>query len=166
MNSEVKKMMNQQINSELESAYLYLEFANYFTDSNLDGYANYYQVQAKEEINHAMLFYNYLHMQKEKIKLLIIKEPQSNFNSIEEILKEGLKAECSISKMINNIYECAEKNKDYASLSFLKWFVDEQLEEESNSQKMIDDYKMFQDNLYELNEKYSKRVFERKDVKS
>ena len=72
MNSKVKELLNQQVTNELESAYLYLEFSNFFDSRNLEGYANYYMVQAKEEIDHAMLIYDYLHKANEDVKLMVI----------------------------------------------------------------------------------------------
>lgn len=160
MNRKVKDLLNNQINKELESAYLYLEFSNFFDSENLDGYANYYKVQAKEEINHAMRIYEYLHNANENVKLMIIHAPEVKGKNIEEILDEGLKAEKNISELINNIYNTTIETSDYTSKVFVKWFIDEQFEEETNAQKMIDDYKLFKNNLYDLNQKYSERKCE------
>lgn len=153
--------MNKQITNELESAYLYLEFSNFFDSRNLDGYANYYRVQAKEEIDHAMLIYDYLHKANEAIKLMVIKAPYDEYKSIEDILDAGLKAEKNVTSMINKIYKTANDNNDYASKVFMKWFIDEQFEEETSAQTMIDEYKLFKNNLYELNQKYLQRKHER-----
>lgn len=164
MNKRVKELMNKQITNELESAYLYLEFSNFFDSRNLDGYANYYRVQAKEEIDHAMLIYDYLHKANEAVKLMVIKAPYDEYKSIEDILDAGLKAERNVTSMINTIYESAIKNKDYASKIFMKWFIDEQFEEESSAQAMIDEYNLYKDNLFELNQKYLQRKHERTQV--
>ena len=161
MNTKVKELLNQQVTNELESAYLYLEFSNFFDSKNLDGYANYYKVQAKEEIDHAMLIYNYLQNANESIKLMVIKAPSDEYKSIEDILDVGLKAEQNVTQMINTIYEASIKYSDFASKIFLQWFIDEQVEEETNAQKMIDDYAMFKNNLFELDKKYLERKHEK-----
>ena len=160
MNSKVKELLNQQVTNELESAYLYLEFSNFFDSRNLEGYANYYMVQAKEEIDHALLIYDYLHKANEDVKLMVIKAPRDEYKSIEDILDAGLKAEQNFTAMINNIYDATIKHSDIASKVFIKWFIAEQFEEETNAQKMIDDYKLFKDNLYELDKKYMQRKHE------
>lgn len=161
MNSKVKELMNQQVTNELESAYLYLEFSNFFDSRNLEGYAHYYRVQAKEEIDHAMLIYDYLHRINENVKLMIIKAPRDEYKNIEDILDAGLEAEKNVTNMINAIYDTANKTNDIASKVFIKWFIDEQVEEEENAQKMIDDYELFKNNLYELDKKYSERKHEK-----
>lgn len=161
MNSKVKDLLNTQVNKELESAYLYLEFSNFFDSKQLDGYANYYRVQAKEEIDHAMLIYDYMHKANENVHLMIIKSPDEEYKSIEEVLDAGLKAEKEVTASINKIFETANKTNDYASKSFLKWFIDEQVEEEENAQKMIDEYSLFKNNLFELDQKYLQRKHER-----
>lgn len=161
MNSKVKDLLNTQVNKELESAYLYLEFSNFFDSKQLDGYANYYRVQAKEEIDHAMLIYDYMHRANENVHLMIIKSPDEEYKSIEEVLDAGLKAEKEVTASINKIFETANKADDYASKSFLKWFIDEQVEEEENAQKMIDEYSLFKNNLFELDQKYLQRKHER-----
>lgn len=164
MNPKVKELMNKQVTNELESAYLYLEFSNFFDSRNLEGYANYYRVQAKEEIDHAMLIYDYLHKANENVKLMVIKAPTDEYKSIEDILDAGLKAEENVTAMINDIYDATVKYTDIASKVFIKWFIAEQFEEESSAQKMIDDYKLFKDNLYELDKKYLERKHEKISV--
>lgn len=157
MKQKVRELMNKQINHELESAYLYLEFSNYFESQNLNGYSNYYKAQAKEEIGHAMKFLQYLLNANEKIQLMVVHAPEVEFSGVEEVLKTGLKAEEDISKKINEIYEAASEEKEYSTKIFLDWFINEQFEEESNAKKMIDDYKQFKNNLYELDKKYARR---------
>ena len=161
MNSKVKELMNNQITRELESAYLYLEFSNFFDSRNLSGYANYYRVQAKEEIDHAMAIYDYMHKANESVKLMVIRPPQNEYKSIEEILEENLKAEQDITNSINKIYDATIKNSDFSSKIFIQWFINEQLQEESSVNKMISDYKSFKDNLFELDKKYLERKHKR-----
>ena len=164
MNEKVKELMNMQVNYELEAAYLYLEFSNFFDSRNLEGYANYYKVQAKEEIDHAMLIYDYLHDINENVKLMIIHAPLDEYKSIEEVLDAGLKAEEDVTSKINKIYDCADKYSDTASKVFIKWFITEQVEEETNARKMIDDYKMFKDNLFMLDQKYANRKYSKPNI--
>lgn len=92
---------------------------------------------------------------------MIIKSPDEQYKSIEEVLDAGLKAEKEVTASINKIFETANKTNDYASKSFLKWFIDEQVEEEENAQKMIDEYSLFKNNLFELDQKYLQRKHER-----
>lgn len=157
MNSKVKELLNKQVTNELEAAYLYLEFSNFFDSKNLNGYANYYKVQAKEEIDHAMLIYDYLHKANEQVKLMVIQAPHDDYKSIEDVLDAGLKAEKNVTAMIQNIYDATVKYSDITSKVFIKWFIAEQFEEETSAQRMIDEYKMFKDDLYQLDKKYLER---------
>lgn len=155
MKQKVRELMNKQINHELESAYLYLEFSNYFELNNLTGYANYYKAQAKEEIGHAMQFLKYLLNANEKVQLMTIHVPDIELNSVEDVLNVALRAEENITRKINEIYDAAINEKEYSTKTFLNWFVAEQFQEENNAKKMIDDYKLFKNNLYELDKKYA-----------
>ena len=161
INPKVEELLNKQVTKELESAYLYLEFSNFFDSRNLNGYANYYKVQAKEEIDHAMLIYNFLHKANKSVRLMVINAPRDDYKSIEDVLDAGLSAEQDVSDSIYKIYDATISNSDYASKVFIKWFIDEQFEEETNAQKMIDDYKLFKNNLYELDQKYLERKHEK-----
>ena len=161
MNSKVKELLNAQITKELESAYLYLEFSNFFDSRNLKGYANYYRVQAKEEIDHAMVIYDYMHKANESVRLMVIKPPHDEYKNIEEILEANLKAEKDVTDSINKIYETSITKSDFASKIFLKWFIEEQFEEETNAQNMIDDYKLFKNDLFALDAKYLERKHEK-----
>ena len=157
MNSKIKDLMDMQLNKELEAAYLYLEFSNFFDSRNLDGYANYYKVQAKEEIGHALRFYKFLHDNKQRVNLMVIHSPNIELNNIEDVLEAGIRIERDITRMINTIYEISVESKDYASKEFIEWFIDEQFFEEKDAQNMINDYMLYKNNLYELNKKYSER---------
>ena len=157
MKQRVRELMNKQINHELESAYLYLEFSNYFDSLNLNGYSDYYRAQAKEEIGHALKFLKYLLNANEKVQLMVVHAPDVELSSVEEVLNTGLKAEEDITKKINEIYEAASSEKEYSTKTFLNWFINEQFIEEKNAKKMIDDYKLFKNNLFELDKQYAKR---------
>ena len=127
----------------------------------LGGYAHYYEVQAKEEIDHGLLIYKYLHLNNEKVELMIIKANTVEFTEIKEVLDYGLKAEEDVTKRINAINDAAIKVNDYRTMEFISWFIKEQLEEEVNAQKMIDEYELFTNSngLFTLDRNYSTRSY-------
>lgn len=129
MNKNVSELLNQQINAELFSAYLYLHYANYFESKGLDGFANWYTVQAQEERDHAMLFYRFMHNSGEKITLEAIDKPAGNFKDLIAPLEAGLGHEKYITARINKIYLEAQKANEFHVLQFLDWFIKEQVEE-------------------------------------
>ena len=143
INKKVCELINSQINKELESAYLYLGFANYFTEKNLDGFAHWYKVQANEEVDHAKRFINYLHQNGCMVKLCKIDVVDDDFDDNLEVLSKGLQHEMYITSLINNIYKEAVEERDVRTQNFLDWFIDEQAEEEENAQKLLDNYNMF-----------------------
>ena len=162
MDQRVYELINDQINKELYSAYLYLSFADYYEEEGLDGYANWYEIQAREERDHAMIFRNYLHDNGEKVKLLAIDQPDKAFTSHLGPLEAALEHEKYVTSLINDIYAAAMEAKDYRTMKFLDWFIDEQLEEESNADDMITKMKLFGGDarsLYELNQEYASRVY-------
>ena len=135
MDARVKKLLNEQINKEFYSAYLYLDFSNYFENKGLDGFANWYKIQAMEERDHAMLFYQYLHNNDEKVTLDAIAKPDVVLDSDMTVLKAGLKHEKYVTSLINDIYAAAYEVKDFRAMQFLDWFVKEQGEEETNAEQ-------------------------------
>ena len=162
MDQRVYELINDQINKELYSAYLYLSFADYYREEGLDGYANWYEIQAQEERDHAMIFRNYLHDNGCKVKLLAIAEPDKTFSNWLEPLEAGLEHEKYVTGLINDIYSAALEAKDYRAQKFLDWFIDEQMEEEANADDMITKMKLFGSDarsLYELNSEYASRTY-------
>ena len=143
MNEKVHQLLNQQINKEFYSAYLYLEFSNYFEDRNLDGFANWYMIQAQEERDHAMLFYNYLQNESKTVTLEAIPKPDKVFESGMDVLKAGLEHEEYVTSLINDIYAAAYEVKDFRAMQFLDWFVKEQGEEETNANDLISKMELF-----------------------
>jgi len=131
-----KKMVdsiNEQIKWELYSAYLYLSMSAYSTSIGLNGFANWFYVQTKEEMSHAERFYNYLIQQGSKIVLQAIEQPPVDFKSPLNMFDETLKHEQVVTKKINNLVKLARDQKDYATEAALQWFVTEQVEEEANA---------------------------------
>ena len=162
MDAKVYELLNDQINKELYSAYLYLSFADYYEEEGLNGYANWYEIQAQEERDHALIFRNYLHDNGEKVKLLAIDQPDKTFTSYLEPLEAALEHEKYVTSLINGIYEAAEAAKDYRTMKFLDWFIDEQMEEEDTADTMITKMKLFGSDarsLYELNQEYLGRTY-------
>ena len=162
MNAKVHELLNQQINKEFYSAYLYLDFSNYFEDAGLDGFANWYKIQAQEERDHAMLFYQYLQNENQKVTLEAIAKPDKAINCHMDVLKSGLEHEEYVTSLINDIYAAAYEVKDFRTMQFLDWFVKEQGEEETNANDMITMMELFGSDpksLYMLNQELAARVY-------
>ncbi len=162
LNERVRELLNQQINKELYSAYLYLDFSNYFEDRGLDGFANWYYIQAQEERDHAMLFYRYLQNNNEKVTLEAIAKPDKVLDSDMGVLKAGLEHEVYVTSLINDIYAEAYNAKDFRTMQFLDWFVKEQGEEETNANDLISKMELFGSDpksLYMLNSELGARIY-------
>ena len=162
MNDKIAKLLNEQINKEFYSAYLYLDISNYYDELDLDGYANYYMVQAQEERDHSLLFMKYMQNNGLKVTLEAIGKPDKTFDSILSPLEVAAEHERYVTALINNIYHECHQGKDYRTMKFLDWFVDEQMEEEENADKMISRYKLFGSDpkgLYSLDQEYAGRVY-------
>ena len=162
MNATVSKLLNEQINKEFYSAYLYLDFSNYFKARGLDGFANWYKVQAEEERDHALLFYTYLQNESEPITLEGIAKPEKKVSSDMDVLKAGLAHEKLVTESINTIYAAAYEVRDFRTMQFLDWFVKEQGEEETNATDLITKMELFGSDprgLYLLNQELSARVY-------
>ena len=162
MNNRVHELLNQQINKEFYSAYLYLDFSNYFKARGLDGFANWYMIQAQEERDHAMLFYQFLQNESKKVTLEAIAKPEKEFKSDMDVLKAGLEHEKYVTSLIHDIYAEAYEAKDFRTMQFLDWFVKEQGEEETNANDMITKMELFGSDpksLYMLNQELAARVY-------
>ena len=162
MNAKVHELLNQQINKELYSAYLYLDFSNYFKARGLDGFANWYMIQAQEERDHAMLFYQYLQNESEIVTLEAIAKPDRVLKSDMDVLKAGLEHEKYVTSLINDIYAAAYDVKDFRTMQFLDWFVKEQGEEETNANDLLTKMELFGSDpksLYMLNQELAARIY-------
>lgn len=162
MNAKVHELLNRQINKEFYSAYLYLDFSNYFEDAGLDGFANWYKIQAQEERDHAMLFYQYLQNENQKVTLEAIAKPNKTITCHMDVLKAGLEHEEYVTSLINDIYAAAYEVKDFRTMQFLDWFVKEQGEEETNANDLITKMELFGSDpksLYMLNQELAARVY-------
>ena len=162
VNATVHSLLNQQINKEFYSAYLYLDFSNYFKAAGLDGFANWYLIQAQEERDHAMLFYQYLQNENMPVALDAIAKPDKLLDSHMSVLRAGLEHEIYVTSLINDIYAAAYDAKDFRTMQFLDWFVKEQGEEETNANDLITKMELFGSDprgLYLLNQELAARVY-------
>ena len=158
----IAELLNDQINKELYSAYLYLDMAVYYENEGLDGFANWYTVQAQEERDHALLFLRYLQNNGEKITLKTVDKPDRVFTVHIDPLNASLEHERYVTGLINSIYAEAYAKKDFRTMQFLDWFVMEQGEEEKNAEDMIKKYELFGSDakgLYMLNSELKARVY-------
>ena len=162
LDTKVAELLNEQINKEFYSAYLYLDFSNYFKDQGLEGFANWYWVQAQEERDHAVLFMQYLQNNGCKVTLEAIDKPDKVFASFGDPLKAGYEHEQYVTGLIHTIYEAANVVKDFRTMQFLDWFVKEQGEEENNAEGMIKKFDLFGSDhraLYMLDSELAARVY-------
>lgn len=126
------KEINDQIQRELFSEYLYMQMSAYFKGENLGGFAHWMEVQAREEHMHAMKFFNHLYERGGEVILQAIEKPKNSFKSPHEVFEYAYSHELQVTKNIENLMSLAKKENDFASESFLKWYIDEQVEEESS----------------------------------
>lgn len=162
LNQEIVKLLNEQVNKEFYSAYLYLDFANYYADQNLNGFENWYFIQAQEERDHALLFRQYLLNNGESVVLTQIEAPNQEYKSFRDPLVKGLEHEQYVTDSINKIYAAAFKINDFRTMQFLDWFIKEQGEEEKNADENIKKFDLFggdPKSLYMLDAEMKARVY-------
>ena len=162
LDKKVSELLNDQLNKEFYSAYLYLDFSIFYEDAGLDGFANWYKIQAQEERDHAMLMMQYLQNNGEKVTLEAIAKPDKVLDDKLHVLELGLEHEQYVTSLIHAIYDAAYSVRDFRTMQFLDWFVKEQGEEEKNAEDMIKKMKLFGDDaksLYMLNSEMAARVY-------
>lgn len=162
INAPVQEILNKQINAEFWSAYLYLSMSAWFEEKGLKGFANWMRIQFQEETTHALKLFDYVTERQGIVKLEPIAAVQTEWKSILDAMEETYKHELKVTEMIYNCLDVAEKQKDRATMSMLQWFVDEQIEEESNVDEIINQLKLIGDNgqaIYLLDKELSTRVF-------
>jgi len=142
--------LNEQINFELVSAYLYLSMSAHFEAQNLSGFANWMRVQYQEETGHAMKLYKYVFDRNGVVTLKAIAQPATKFKTPADVFKQVLEHEQKVTSLINKLFELAVKEKDYAAQSFLQWFINEQVEEEKNATDIINMLEMIGDSPVSL----------------
>ena len=154
--------LNEQINAEQYSAFLYLSMSAYLNDKGLPGFANWMYIQYQEELSHANKFYRYVVERGEKVKISAIEQVATDFDGVIGAFEETLKHEQHVTRLINNLVDVAIAESDHASQSFLRWFVDEQVEEEANVQEILDTLKLINgqgNGIFMLDREMRQRTF-------
>ncbi len=142
MTSKMEKALNEQINEEMYSAYLYLAMSAWFESQNLPGFASWMKVQAREENTHAMRFFEFIHGRRGRVMLKAIKEPDKEWKSPLAAFEAALEHEQHITGRINDLANQAVAEKDHATGGLLQWFVKEQVEEEATADRVVQMLKM------------------------
>lgn len=159
---EVYDLLNQQINKEFYSAYLYLDIYNYYSNKTLNGFAHWFFVQAQEERDHAMLMFQYLLNNGMDVVLEDIKKPAYALTDLITPLSVTVEHERIVTESINTIYEAAFSARDFRTMQFLDWFVKEQGEEEKNAEENLNKFNLFGNDpksLYQLDAELAARIY-------
>lgn len=159
---EVLDALNNQINAESYSAYMYLSMAAYFEEMGLSGFAHWMKIQYQEEAAHALKFFNYVTERGGKVVLKAIDQVPVEFDGIVDVFEKTLTHECHVTELINNLMNVAIATSDHASQSFFKWFVDEQVEEEANVEKILSTLKLINgqgNGIFMMDREMNQRVF-------
>lgn len=162
LDKQLVSLMNQQINMEFYSAYLYLDIHDFYVDKELNGFGTWFFVQTQEERDHALLFIKYLQNNSERFKLFDIKAPDFKYDGFRDPAVAAYEHEQKVTASINNIYALAYEKKDFRSMQFLDWFVKEQGEEEKNTEDIIKKYDLFGTDpkgLYMLDQELGARIY-------
>ena len=158
----MEEALNEQVNAEMYSAYLYLSMEAYFKSLNLNGFANWMRVQTQEEISHAMKIYGFIDERGGRITLKAIDEPQTKWDSPLAVFKAVYEHEQKVTGLINDLVDLAIEEKDHATNAFLQWFVNEQVEEESSADQVVQQFKMMEKapgGMFMLDRELGQRVF-------
>lgn len=159
----IETLINKQINEEIYSAHLYLGMASYFLHEELNGFGNFFVVQSHEENNHAMKYFQYLHEVGGKLKMEALPAPNQSYSSAVEVFEQALAHEEKVTQSTYDLIDHALKEKDFATYTFLEWFVKEQVEEEALMRSIVARLQMIKNDmtaLFFLNEELSKRKLE------
>ena len=158
--SSVEKALNDQLNAEMYSSYLYMAMAAYFEDLNLNGFAQWMTVQAGEEMAHARKFYSFIFERDGRVKLDAIDKPPFEWKSPLDAFENAYNHEIKVSGLIHQLVDLSRKENDHATENFLGWFIAEQVEEEASALEVVNHLKMIKDSvngLYMLNAHLGKR---------
>lgn len=162
LNNKVQDALNEQINAEFWSAYLYLSMAQHFEAEGMPGVANWFKIQFQEEQAHATIFMNYINQRGGRVTLKTIDAVPTSWESPLEAFKATLEHEQKVTALINNLYALAESERDYATRDRLTWFVTEQVEEEDNCRTLIDKFSLIGNDgmgLYMLDQELGSRTY-------
>ena len=162
LKEKIQKALNQQVNAELYSSYLYLAMAAYFESINLKGFANWMRVQTQEELVHAMKFYDFIIERGGKAVLSSIEGPPTEWASPLAVFEQAYEHEQKVTGLINNLVDLSIAEQDHATNNFLQWFVAEQVEEEASADEVVQKIKLMGDasgGLFMLDRELAQRVF-------
>ena len=162
LDKKVAELINKQVNHEFYSEYLYLDFANYYNEVGLDGFAHYFDIQAQEERDHAMLMRTYLFNNGEKVTFTEIAKPDMECKEIEDALRYSLKHEQYVTSLINKFYKASSEVDDYRTMQCFDWFVKEQGEEEKSADDLLKKFELYgrdPKGLYALNQELLGRTY-------
>ncbi len=162
ISKKLEKMLNEQYNKEVFSSNLYMSMCSYFLDKELDGFANFFRIQAQEELFHANKQFDFIHEIGGKVEIEAVDKPETKFESTLHVFEVTLKHEKLVTKSINNLLKASLTENDFATHTFLQWFITEQVEEEAQITNLLKKLEMIGDNssaLYLLNTELGQRTF-------
>lgn len=145
LGKKLEQAINDQIQAEIYSAYLYLAMSAYCEDISMPGYAHWLRVQSEEEIEHAMKFFHYVNERGGRVILQAIQQPEAEFDSPLDVAKQTYEHEQKVTSLIHDLYALAVEEKDYAAQVFLQWYIDEQVEEEDSATRLVEMFEMVKD---------------------
>ena len=162
ISEKMTEKLNDQIKHELYSGHLYLSMAAYCASIDLDGFSNFFVVQEQEERFHAMKFFHYIVEQDKDVKMFGLDQPETEFDSLELCIDAAWKHEQKVTKRLNDLMQFAIDEKDFATQGLLKWFIDEQVEEEASADGMVQKLKLIGDfgpGIFMIDQEATQRVF-------
>ncbi|KPU26806.1 ferritin [Caloranaerobacter sp. TR13] len=162
LSERLLKELNEQVKYELYSAHYYLAMAAYCAQQDLDGFANFFKVQVEEEKFHAMKFFDFINEMDGRVTIQALEEPKNDFESLIDVFKAALEHEKFVTKRIYKLMDIATEEKEHATISLLKWFVDEQIEEQNSMKAILKKLERLGDNshgIYMLDEELAQRTF-------
>ncbi len=138
LSEKMTTVLNEQINAEMFSSYLYMSMTAWFESQSLSGFANWMRLQTQEEMDHSEKIFNYIHERGERVMLEAIDKPKSDWDTPLNVFEDVLQHEQKVTGLINYLMDCAIEERDHASNNFLQWFIAEQVEEEANVGAVLD----------------------------
>ncbi|MBW7991946.1 MAG: ferritin [Planctomycetes bacterium] len=162
ISKKMEEALNEQVNAELYSSYLYLSMESYFKSQNINGFANWMRIQTQEEVMHVMKIYDFINERGGRVLLKAIEGPPTEWNSALAVFKAIYEHEQKVTGLINDLVDLAIKEKDHATNSFLQWFVNEQVEEEATADEIVQQLKMIENapgGIFMFDRELGQRVF-------
>ncbi|WP_066893383.1 ferritin [Clostridium nigeriense] len=162
LSEKLSKALNDQVNFEFYSSYTYLAMAGYCESIDLSGFANFFRVQAKEELDHAMKIYDYVYQKNGSVILEKIEKPKADYDGIIDVFEKGYEHEQLVTKKIYELTDIAYEEREHSTISLLQWFIDEQVEEENSFNSLVKRVRRIEDNpagLYLMDDELAARVY-------